>query len=371
MSPRRLLVSVAEASGDRLAAEVLAALPAGVDLEVAGIAGPALRRLLLSGRAVAELAPVEDISVMGLAEVLRHLPRVRRARGALAKAIDQGADALLLVDAPDLNLPLAARARARGIPVVGLVSPQVWAWRRSRVHTVARRFSRLCCLFDFEPALYREVQAPGFEAVFTGHPVLDRLPRRNPDDVDPHLFALLPGSRAQERRRHLGPFLRAAERVRALRQGARFLLAGPSPPPDLPEWVQPVADVAALSRCRAALCKSGTITLELAVLGLPMVVAHKVHPLTWWIGRALVRDVHHLAMPNVLADLAAGGRAPEVVPEQLQDLDPDRLARALLALPDQQPIDLSALGTPGAAARMAAILAAVLGSPPAAPEARP
>lgn len=348
MSRPRLIVSVAEASGDRLAAEVLRVLCSQVDLDVSGIAGPALREL-----GVREVAPVEDLSVMGLAEVLRHLPRVRRARRALFDAIDQGAEALLVVDAPDLNLPLAAHARARGIPVIGLVSPQVWAWRRARVHAVAARFNRLCCLFAFEPGLYQGVDAPDFQAVFTGHPVLDRLPSRDPSAVDPLLYALLPGSRPQERRRHLGPFLQAAARVRANRQGARFLLAGPSPPPGLPDWVQPVPDVAALARCRAALCKSGTVTLELAVLGLPMVVAHRVHPLTWWIGRALVRGVHHLAMPNVLADIAAGGKAPEVVPEHLQHLDPDLLARSLLALPEHQPIDLSALGTPGAAARMA------------------
>ncbi len=367
MSRPRLLVSVAEASGDRLAAEVLRVLCAqvelaGIELRVSGIAGPALRQL-----GVREVAPVEDLSVMGLAEVLRHLPRVRRARRALFDALDEGADALMVVDAPDLNLPLAAYARARGIPVIGLVSPQVWAWRRARVHTVAARFTRLCCLFAFEPALYSEVQAPDFQAVFTGPPVLDRLPRRDPATVDPLLYALLPGSRPQERRRHLGPFLKAAERLRAQRQGARFLLAGPTPPPGLPDWVQPVPDVAALSRCRGALCKSGTVTLELAVLGLPMVVAHCVHPLTWWIGRALVRDVHHLAMPNVLADIAAGGKAPEVVPEHLQQLDPDRLARALLALPEHQPIDLSALGTPGAAARMAEVARPLFTSPLSAP----
>lgn len=358
----RVLLSLGEASGDRLAAEVLAEAEALLPLEVSGVVGPALRR-----RGVQPVVPVEELSVMGLAEVLRHLPRLRRARAALWAALDERPDLLVVVDAPDLNLPLAARARRLGIPVLGLVSPQVWAWRPGRVRRIAAAMQRLCCLFAFEPRCYAAVQGPHFQAVFTGHPVRDRLRPRDPARVDPSLFALLPGSRPQERARHLPIFLRAAEAVRARRQGARFLLLDPRPPPGLPAWVRPVPEISELATCRAALGKSGTSTLELAVLGLPMVVAHRVHPLTWWIGRALVRGVHHLALPNVLADQALGRRAPEVVPEHLQQLDPDALAAALLALPERQEIDLSALGPPGAARRMARELVSMLPRPASPP----
>lgn len=357
-APRRLLISAAEASGDRLAAELLVALQAHGPVQARGLAGPRMREL-----GVEVVARAEEVNVMGVAEVLRHLPRIRRARAAMQAAVDQGADALVVVDAPDLHLPLAARAKARGIPVIGVVSPQVWAWRRSRVHRIAASMDRLCCLFSFEPAVYADTQAGGFQAVWTGHPVVDRLPRRDPASVDPDLWALLPGSRAQELRRHLGPFLQAAALLRQQRQGTRFLLASPSPPPGLPAWVQAVPSVQELSACRGALTKSGTVTLELAVLGLPMVVAHRVHPLTYALGRLLVRQVHHVALPNVLADQAAGHKVDPVVPEHLQHLHPPALAQELLALPPVQPVDLSPLGPPGAAARAAAVVAQVLGLP--------
>jgi len=355
---KRVLVSAAEPSGDRLAAEVIAALRDRVEVEVRGVAGPALRAL-----SVQPVARTEDVSVMGLVEVLRHLDRIKAARQRMEQAIDAGGDVLVVVDAPDFHLPLAARARARGVPVVGVVSPQVWAWRRSRVHQIAAAMTRLCCLFDFEPALYDDARgAPDFQAVFTGHPVVDRLPRRvaTSAPVDPLRFALLPGSRAQELRRHLSVFLAAADAIRARRQGARFVMACPAPPPGLPDWVEVVDRVDALSDCRAALTKSGTVTLELAVMGVPMVVAHRVHPLTYWLGRLLVRQVHHVAMPNVLADQRVGGKAPDVVPEHLQHLDPDALAAAVLALPEHQTVDLSALGPPGAAGRAADVVAEVL-----------
>lgn len=360
MGSPTVLISAAEPSGDRLAAEVLRSLRAHGQVQARGIAGPLLR-----AEGVEAVARVEDLSVMGLVEVLRHLGRIRRARAAMEAAIDAGGDLLVVVDAPDLHLPLAARARARGIPVVGIVSPQVWAWRRSRVRRVAACMDRLCCLFAFEPALYAPVSGPGFQAVWTGHPVVDRLRPRDPATVDPLRFALLPGSRGQELRRHLPVFLAAAEELRRQLPGARFALAGPAGSLDLPPWVEVVPSVAELASCRAALSKSGTVTLELAVLGLPMVVAHRVSPLTYALGRLLVRQVHHVAMPNVLADLATGAKAPPAVPEHLQHLDPRALARELLALPAVQPLDLSALGPPGATDRAARQVAGLLGLPDA------
>lgn len=355
--PLRILISAAEPSGDRLAAEVLAALQAQLPdpVEVRGVAGPALRAM-----GVQAVSRTEEVSVMGIAEVLRNLRRVTAARARMEAAIDAGGDVLVVVDAPDFHLPLAARAKARGIPVVGIVSPQVWAWRRKRVHHIAATMNRLCCLFDFEPALYEGVGDGDFQAVWTGHPVVDRLPRRT--RTDPQRFALLPGSRPQELRRHLGVFLHAAAQIRSRRQGARFVLASPSPPPDLPDWVEVVPSVEGLSDCRAALTKSGTITLELAVMGVPMVVAHRVSPLTYWLGRLLVRQVHHVAMPNVLADQAAGGKAVEVAPEFLQHFTAEQLAEAVLSLPDEQPTRLAALGEAGAAERMAAVVAELLGA---------
>ena len=119
--------------------------------------------------------------------------------------------------------------------------------------------------------------------------------------------------------------------------------------PPLPTWITRAQSVSELSTCRAALTKSGTVTLELAVMGVPQVVAHRVHPLTHWIGRRFVRGVRHIAMPNVLADRG-------VVPEHIQHLDPQALTTEVLALPEDQPVDLAALGGPGASDRAAAAI---------------
>ena len=350
--PLRLVVSVAEPSGDRLAAELLAALGQVGELDVRGVTGPALR-----AAGVASLGRMESLSVMGLTEVLGHLRVVRRIRRDVIATLDpRSTDALIVVDAPDLHLPLARAARDRGIPAIGYVSPQVWAWRPGRVDGIAEALDALLCLFAFEPELYADAAARhGCDVRWVGHPVRDRIPGRT--RVDPHHVGLLPGSRPQELDRHLGPFLETWARYRALAPEARATLVVPAHLQDhlgsLPASVTVSDDIASVADCRRVLTKSGTVTLELAVMGVPMVVAHQVSPLTYAVGRRLVRGVSHIALPNILA-----GR--EVVPERVQDLDPDALAALLAALPDPQPLDLSALGPPGAADRAAAALLAAL-----------
>ena len=338
----RLFISAAEHSGDTLGAELLAALRArGVAVEARGVAGPHLR-----AAGVRPVAFTEDISVMGITAVLRSLPRVQGARQAAAAGLRAGGiDAAILIDAPDFHLPLGRLARSLGIPAIGYVSPQVWAWRRGRTRRMAAALDMLLCLFAFEPPLY-----PKLDARWVGHPVRDRVPLRAAAP-DPDLYALLPGSRRQELRRHLGPFLDAAARLHAARPQRRFLL--PLAPdlrpllPVLPDYVAVTAPgVAGLAAARGALTKSGTITLELAAMGVPQVVAHRVHPLTHWIGRRVVTGVQHLALPNILA-----GRM--VVPEFVQHFDAATLAAAVEALPAQQAVDLSAIGQGGAAHRAA------------------
>lgn len=346
--PLRVFLSAAEPSGDRLAAELLAALRQRVPVVARGVAGPRMR-----AAGVLPVAHTEDLSVMGLVEVLRHLPRVQGARAIASAGLARGADVFIGIDAPDFHLPLAEQARALGIPAVGYVSPQVWAWRRGRVRTIAERLDLLMCLFAFEPALY----PPPLDARWVGHPVRDRLPPRAAVDRD--LFGLLPGSRPQELARMLSDFLAAAALIRARQPGARFLLpmqadlAASLPP--LPDYIERTPPgVEHLRAARAALTKSGTVTLELATLGVPQVVAHRVHPLTYVVGRRIVRGIRHLSLPNILADRA-------VVPEFVQHFTPAELADAVLALPDHQPVDLSALGQGGASARAADTLLEFLG----------
>lgn len=338
--PLRIVVSAAEPSGDRLGAELIAALRAKLGqrrgLEVTGLVGPLLQAqgaTMVPG--AAWLPPA-----MGAVEVLRHLAGLRRNRAAVLAAA-RGADLLVCVDAPDFHLPLARAARAAGTRTLGFVSPQLWAWRPGRAPSVARAFDTLLCLFSFEPPLYA---GTGLRAVWVGHPAVDRV---RPSAREPGVLAVFPGSRPSEKRRHLGVFLDAARRL-----GAREVLLAEAPgttldPATLPPGVRVVPGPEALARADRALTKSGTVTLELALAGIPSVVAHRVHPLTYWIGRALVHGVNHLALPNVLC-------REGVVPEFVQDFDAERLAAALREAPEPPGERLRAIvGPPGVADRAA------------------
>jgi len=356
--PLRLVISAAEPSGDRLAADLLRAIRARRAVQVRAVAGPALR-----AEGVEPIAAVEDLSVNGVWELLGRLPALRRARARVLAALAEPTDLLVTVDAPDFHLPLARAARARGIAAVGYVSPQVWAWRPGRARHLAADLDRLLCLFPFEPALYA---LHGLDARFVGHPAVDRMGgvARAPREGR---FALLPGSRPEELRRLLPVFLATAAVVRRRLPGASFVLGVAEGVPEerLVEvdraGIERVSGLVAAAReAQAALVASGTATLELAVLGVPMVVAYQVHPVTWVAGKLLVRGVAHVALPNILA----GSR---IVPEHLQRLDPDLLASDLLkvaaddALPGRLAGVRASLGAPGAADRAAeAALAPVL-----------
>jgi len=315
---------------------------------------------------VEPIARVEDLSVNGLWEVLGKLPTIRSAQASVREAMQPAPDLLITVDAPDFNLPLARHARNLGIPAIGYVSPQVWAWRPRRAKSLARDLDRLLCLFPFEPALYTP---HGLDARFVGHPVIDRLAgvERSPQ---PRRYALLPGSREHELDRLLPVFLDTARIVREQQPDASFVL-GLASGTDPQRAASAVAEgielveglVPAVMSCEAALVASGTATLELAVLGVPMVVAYRVHASTYAIGKALVRGIEHIALPNILAGTA-------VVPEHIQVLEPTVLARDLLAvaadpeLPDRLAAVRAVLGEPGASIRAAqAVLEPLRSSP--------
>lgn len=346
-----MAVVCGEPSGDRLAAEVLAALAVHTPLQARGAIGPHLRRLQ-----VREVVDIEALAVMGIGEVLRVLPRVLSARRTIAADLAQGADVAVFVDAPSLCLPLATAVRAQGVPTVGIVAPQVWAWKASRTPAIGRAYDRLLTLFDFEvPLLEATFAVHGGKVLHMGHPVTDRLPQRTAL-ADPHHVGLVPGSRAQEWRRHWPVFLAVAHalRVRDPQLRVTVPLAGKAPVGDWPDWMSSAPDISALADCRAVLTKSGTATLELAWMGVPQVVAHSPAPLTLGLGRMLVQHVDHIALPNVLARRT-------VVPEHVGRLSVDTLVHALDTLPPQQPTDLSAIGLPGAAERAAQVILALTG----------
>ena len=333
-----VLISAGEASGDRHAARMMEAVR-----RLAGDERP-IRFFGLGGDAMATagLDPVahsDEVAVVGIVEVLRELPRIRQVFRRLLRAVETRRPELaVLVDFPDFNLRLARRLHRRGVPVLYYVSPQVWAWRRRRVGTIARLVKRMLVLFPFEVDVYRGYEV---EVEHVGHPLVDEVPElqsvweREADLPARPAVALLPGSRNSEVRRILPPMLRAAAAVAGGREHGttkagsgndtvrvrlilaptvdtnlvdRLIAASPLAREDL-EVVRS-GRFAAVADSHLALCASGTATLEVGLLGTPMVVVYRVSPLTGLIGRWLV-DLPFVSLVNLVL-----GRP--VVPELLQ-----------------------------------------------------
>lgn len=318
----RLFLVAGEASGDLHGALLARALKEiEPKIELSGVGGEQM-----AAAGVRLLANSADLGVTGLWEVLRELPKFRRLLRSLSEHIQQERpDGFIPIDFPDFNLRLAAKAHAAGIPVVYYISPQVWAWRRGRIATMKRLVRRMVVIFPFEEEIYRSAGVP---VSYVGHPLAERVrPRIDRDTMRRSLgvagrdvlIALLPGSRRGEIERHLPVLCATRERlagesdlkwVLALAPGFRV--------DDLPGVgrVDPSIVVRQgetreiLSACDLALTASGTATLEAALLGTPMIVLYRMHPLTWLLARLLVR-VPHVAMANLLA-------GERVVPEYLQ-----------------------------------------------------
>jgi lipid-A-disaccharide synthase len=374
----RLLVSAGDASGELHAAAVIEALRrAEPGLLVLALGGSALEK---SGARI--LVPQRELAVGGLLEVLGDLGRVARAWRRMTRALrEERPDLVLLVDSPDFNLPLARRAKRLGLRVLWFISPQVWAWRRGRVHKLAARSDRLAAIFPFEAAAYA---GTGLRVDFVGHPLVDRLApllRRSPRECraalglaeERPLVALMPGSRRNELASNAGLQLAAAKALHALDPRIAFALAvAPSLAradveaevraarlPQLMDLALVDARSHELARAAdAALTKPGTVTVEVALLGTPQVVAARVPAVSAFLMRRLVK-LEHWAMPNLIA-------RERIVPELLQeDAQPQRIAEALHALlagpaRTQQLAGLArvraALGGGGAAERTAAIV---------------
>jgi lipid-A-disaccharide synthase len=336
-------LSAGDASGELHAAALVEALRARA---------PGARFLGLGGGAM-EKAGVElvvhqrELAVGGLVEVVRDVGRVVGAWRRLGLAL-RGArpDVVILVDSPDFNIPLARRARRLGLPVLYYVSPQVWAWRRGRIRKIARRVDRLAVIFPFEEEVYA---GTGLRVDFVGHPLVDRLAglreaagrdeRRRALGLDPEArwVALLPGSRRNEVRDTLPLQLAVARVMHARDPRVRFAIAvAPSIPratveagiaaaglpSRLPLEIVEDRTYEVVLAADVALAKPGTVTVEVCLLGTPLVVAARAHPLTAAIMRRLVK-VPSFTMPNLIA-----GRT--VVPEFLQeDARPEAVADAI------------------------------------------
>jgi lipid-A-disaccharide synthase len=348
MASLRVAIVAGEASGDSLGAALITALRERVpELEVAGVAGPKMR-----AAGCQALADAHELAVMGLFEVLPHLPRLLRLRSRLVRDIAAlKPDVFIGVDYQQFNLGLARRLKARGFATVQYVSPQVWAWRQGRVRTIGRAFDLVLCLLPFEPAFYRE-HAVG--AQFVGHPLADQIPlqpergaARAALGLPPQgtVLALLPGSRVGEVQRLAPAFLRTAALLAARRPGLQIIapMAGPAARlqferalrelrTTLPLQILTGQARTALMAADAALVTSGTATLEALLCRCPMVVAYRFAAGTFLLLRALrLFRLPYFSLPNLLS-------GEPLAPEFLQDaVLPEPMALALGRLLDDAP----------------------------------
>lgn len=374
-SPRRLLVSCGEPSGDLYAGELVRHLRARVGpLDVFGLGGD-----LLGAQDARLVAHVRDLAVVGLVEVLRHLRRLRSIFRSLLRDVDREPVALaVLVDYAGFNLRLARELRRRGIPVVYYVSPQVWAWRRGRVRTIRECVARMIVIFPFEEAIYVRESVP---VTFVGHPLVDLV--RRPDDarafraahgLDPGrpVLAVLPGSRRQELAQNLPAIAGALKILGSERPDLQPTLAlAPGldeaslrgPLEGLAVRVVPGGAHALMGAADAGIVASGTATVEAALLDLPSVVVYRVSPLSYALGRPFV-SVPHYAMVNLIAgrrlmpELIQGDFQPELVAREVRRLLEDAACRTSLkaGLAEVR----ASLGAPGASARAADVVAPFL-----------
>lgn len=339
--PRTVFLIAAEESGDRLGGPLIAALRAREpDLTVIGIGG---RDMAAQG--LRSLFPIEELSIMGLVSIPRRLPTIlRRIRAATAAVLRARPDVLVVIDSPDFTHRVARRVRRAdpAIAIVNYVSPTVWAWRPGRARAMRAYIDHVLALLPFEPKAHRDLGGP--PCTYVGHPLVQQLATLRPTPAeaarrnsDPPVLLILPGSRRSEIAHHMRAFGETLGRLAA--DGQPFEAVLPTTPhlrarvetalagwPVRPKIVVDEADKRAAFRvARAALAKSGTVTLELALAGVPMVTAYRGSAVEAFVARRLVQ------VPTViLANLVIGD---SVVPEFLQeDCVPEKLAPALRAI---------------------------------------
>jgi lipid-A-disaccharide synthase len=333
---RKILISAGEASGDFYAAGLIEALRRRrADLDFFGCAQPRMRAL-----GVRQAMDAEKLGVVGLVEVLSHLPGIyAEFRKLIDAARREKPDLAILTDSPDFHLRVATKLREMGVPVVYLVAPQAWAWRQGRVKRMRRDLAELLCIFPFEEKWFRDRGVP---TRFIGHPMARHIkPQQSREaffaqhQLDPvrPMVALLPGSRRGEILRHLSAVCDAVRQIGAA-TAVQFVLG--TPPSvgrkffanqSLPESIHVIEGQTwdLLAHCDVAMAASGTVTMEAALLGAPTVSFYRVTGLSWLIGKFLV-DVPFYTMVNLVA-----GKA--VIPELMQEnMSGDKLASEVLRL---------------------------------------
>ena len=336
--PLRVFIVAGEHSGDHLGAGLLAALRGRVPaLDVAGVGGEAMMR-----QGLVPLFPLSDIAVMGFVPVLARLPDLlRRIRQTAEAAVAARPDVLVIVDSPDFTHRVARRVRALApaIPIVDYVSPTVWAWRPGRAPAMRAYVDHLLALLPFEPEAHRRLGGP--PCSYVGHPLIERLDSLRPNPAEARArerptLLVLPGSRRSEIRRLTAVFGAAVARVARAVPGLDIVLPAVTDLADdirarVADWpVAPrvvtgeAAKLAAFRTARAALAASGTVTLELALAGVPMAVAYRVSPFETWL--RFVVKVPSIVLPNLIL-------GENAIPEFLQQAcTAEALSAALVPL---------------------------------------
>jgi len=374
MAPQPILISAGEASGDLYAARLAAALRQRADVQLFGMGGPRMREA-----GVELVADYAEVSVVGIVEIVRKLPALRRVFCRMREAAEQRKPRFaILTDFPGFHLRLSRVLKRRGVQNIFFVCPQFWAWRPWRANLVRRRFARGLCIFPFEEAWYR---ARGVNADFIGHPLVGQVAAKRTRaefaaahglDASKLIVALLPGSRLGEIEQNLPPMLAATHLIAKGREAQFIVALAPGPEslgnaqrsraPDGICWVRDET-YDAVASADLAIVSSGTATVETALLGTPMIVVYRVNRLTAAIGRMLIRTPM-FAMVNLIA-----GR--KVVPELIQeDFTPERVAaEAARLLDDAQAREAmrtalaevrERLGPPGAIDRAADLIVQML-----------
>jgi lipid-A-disaccharide synthase len=336
---RKIFLIATEESGDRLGASLMKVLRQrlGDAVRFEGVGGPAM-----AGEGLVSLFPITELSIMGFAAVVRHLPKIlRRIRFTAEAVIAASPDALVIIDSPDFTHRVARRVRARepAIPIIDYVAPTVWAWRPARARAMLSYIDHVLALLPFEPEEYRRLRGP--PCTYIGHPLIDQLSSLRPNaaeqerrDGEPPVLLVLPGSRRSEIRHHMAMFGETLGALLALNVSFELIL------PTMPHLIDAVREGVAnwpvkprivvgeqekrgaFKIARAAFAKSGTVTLELALSGVPMIGVYKAGPIEMKI------VLHVIRVPSIiLANLVAGENA---VPEFLQnECRPEDLAAAL------------------------------------------
>jgi lipid-A-disaccharide synthase len=374
MPSTQILLSAGEASGDMYAAQLAAALKARRKCDIFGMGGDQMR-----AAGVNVIADYSEVSVLGITEILGHLPQLLRAmRGLVSAARRYRPELAILTDFPGFHLRLARKLKPLGVRNVYYVCPQFWAWRPWRVRIVKRRFALALCIFPFEEQFFAQAGVP---VKFIGHPLVGKVaPNQTRDsffaahglDRSKKLVTILPGSRSSELSRHLPVLQDASLKIHAEIPVQFVVAAAPGRGASLKHgWPHSVEirvvegqTYDALAHADASIVSSGTATVEAALLDAPMVVVYRVTPLTALLAKPLVRT-KHFAMVNLIA-----GR--EVIPELIQgDFTADKVAAqtlrlllapgAAIAMKAELAEVRRKLGPPGAVERAADLIVALLG----------